>query len=98
MKKIPHDLAIVQQVLATFTPAQRREWFIKIRMSDRGQSFEHMATRHRITRQALSNAVQGGATWSPRIIKALQDDLRVDLAAFLTAKEAAKYRASKSHH
>ena len=68
-----------------------------MKMSERGQSFDHMATRHRITRQALSKAVQGG-NWSPRIIKALQDDLRVDLAAFLTAKEAARYHRAQSHH
>ena len=97
MKHIAHDLAVVQQVLATFTPAQRREWYIKMQMSERGQDFAHMANRHRITRQALSKAVQGG-NWSPRIIKALQDDLRVDLAAFLTAKEAARYHRAQSHH
>ena len=97
MKHIAHDLAVVQQVLATFTPPQRREWYVKMKMSERGQSFDHMATRHRITRQALSKAVQGG-NWSPRIIKALQDDLRVDLAAFLTAKEAARYHRAQSHH
>ena len=96
-QQLPHDLVIVQKVLFTFTPHQRREWYVKMKMSEHGQDFAHIASRHRFTRQALSKAVQGG-NWSPRIIKALQDDLRVDLAAFLTAKEAARYHRAQSHH
>ncbi len=98
MKRKSFDLVIVQQVLETFTPLQRREWFIKMKMSERCKSFDEISNRHRITRQALSAAVSGQRTWSPRIIKALQDDLALDLAPFLTEQEAVKYRASKSHH
>lgn len=98
MKKPPYDLTIVQQVLATYTPAQRREWFVKMKMSERTKSFDEIAHRHRLTRQALSCAVGGQRGWSPRIIKALQEDLAVDLLPFLTEKETARYHASKSHH
>jgi hypothetical protein len=92
MKHIPHDLAIVQQVLSTFTPTQRREWYVKMKMSERGQDFAHIANHHHITRQALSKAVQGGS-WSPRVVKVLQDDLRADLRPFLTPREAVRFRS-----
>lgn len=96
--KIPYDLAIVQKVLEIYTPTQRREWFIKMKMSERTKSFDEIAHRHHFTATALSGAVRGQRKWSPRIIKALEDDLRVDLAPFLTAQEAANYHRSKSHH
>lgn len=97
MKK-PYDLIVTQQVLEGMAPVQRREWFIKMKMSERVKSFDEIAGRHRLTRQALSCAVGGQRGWSPRIIKALQDDLAVDLAPFLTEKEAARFHRSKSHH
>jgi len=94
----PYDLIVTQQVLEGMPPVQRREWFVKMKMSERIKSFDEIASRHHLTRQALSCAVGGQRGWSPRIIKALQDDLAVDLTPFLTEKEAVKYRASKSHH
>ncbi len=92
-RQIPYDLAVVSTVLENMTPTQRREWFVKMKMSERTKSFEDIATRHHFTRARLSDAVNGKSPWSPRVIKALQDDLAVDLTPFLTEKEAARYCA-----
>ena len=91
--KTPYDLAIVQQVLSGMTLTQRREWFVKMKMSERQKSYEDISRRHHFTRQALSKAVQGEVPWSPRVVKALQQDLRVDLAPFLSEHEAARFRS-----
>jgi len=98
MAKKPFDLQIVGQVLENMEPIQRREWFVKMKMSERGKSFDEIARRHRFTRAGLGAAVRGLRAWSPRVIKALQDDLAVDLAPFLTEKEAQDFQRSKSHH
>lgn len=98
MERKHFDIAIIDKVLETFTPFQRREWYIKMKMSERQKTFDEIGKRPRITRQSLSQAVGGGRSWSPRIIKALESHLSVDLTPFLTEKEADKLRRSKSHH
>jgi hypothetical protein len=89
------DIKIVAEVLENMQPEQRREWFIKIKMAERLQTFASIANHHKFSTWLLAAAVNGNAPWSPRIIKALQADLKLDLAPFLTEREAAKLARSK---
>ena len=67
-----------------------RSWIVKMRMVERSQHFNGMAKRHKLTTWHLAAAVNGKANWSPRIIKTLQDDLKMDLTPLLTKQEASK--------
>ncbi|MFA7662862.1 MAG: hypothetical protein WCX88_03005 [Patescibacteria group bacterium] len=93
-----YDVAVVCKILDGMSLHQRREWIVKARMAERRKNFEDIARRHRFTAWLLAKAVHGKANWSPRIVKALQSDLALDLTAFLTEKEAAKYQKTKTHH
>jgi hypothetical protein len=86
-----YDLKIVGRILDGMTLKQRRETIVKLCMSERRKNFEEIAHRHHFTTWLLAKAVHGQANWSPRIIKALQADLDLDLRPFLTPQEAAKF-------
>jgi hypothetical protein len=93
--KPPYDLQVISEVLEGMTPSQRREWFVKIKMAEHQKTYRDIATRHRFSAWLLASAVNGQATWTPRIVNALQSDLAVDLTPFLTEREAAKLARSK---
>lgn len=85
-----YDLKIISKILDGMTLFQRREAIVKLRMAERRKTFEEIARRHHFTTWLLAKAVHGQASWSPRIVRALQADLDLDLRPFLTKTEAAK--------
>lgn len=85
-----YDLKMLSKILDGMTLLQRREAIVKLAMSARRKNFEDIARRHRFTTWLLAKAVHGRANWSPRIVRALQADLDLDLVPFLTPQEAAK--------
>jgi hypothetical protein len=84
------DLQILAITIEALTPVQRREWFVKIKMSEKQKNFTDIATRHRLGHGYLASAVAGKYNWSRKVVRALEADLEVDLAPFLTPSEAAK--------
>lgn len=103
MENILHsrDIDIVFRTLLKMSAEQRRGWWVLMKLAEHRKTVREIALRHRLSAHHLGSAIHGSncagqpVTWSPRVIKALQDDLRIDLAPFLTPTEAAKYKASK---
>lgn len=95
------DLDILFRTLLKMSPAQRRGWWVHMKIAEKRKTVREIALRHRLSTHHLGSAIHGSncagtpVAWSPRIIKALQDDLQVGLSQFLTEKEAARYKASK---
>ena len=95
------DLDIVFKTLLALPVVERRGWWVHMKIAEARKSVRDIALRHRITPHHLGNAIHGSdcagnaVPWSPRIVKALQDDLRIDLTPFLTPKEAARLRKSR---
>lgn len=80
----------IKGLLYGLNKAQRRRWYVLILMDNRNLTFDAIATKHRMATWTLAAAVNGKAPWSPRITRALEAALRVDLAGFLTETEAGK--------
>lgn len=84
------DMGILSKVLEDMTPAQRREWFILIKMAEKGKSYREMAAKHRVSPWYLSASVAGKYAMTGRIVRILEKDLEIDLVPFLSLTEAAK--------
>ena len=84
------DMVILSKVLEGMTPAQRREWFILIKMGEKGKTYREMAAKHRVSPWYLSASVAGKYALSPRIVNILEKDLDIDLVPFLSPLEAVK--------
>ena len=89
-KPMAFDLKTLFTVLKKMTPAQRREWVIKIKMSEARKTYDEMARRHHLSKWLIASAVSGRTSWSPRVIAVLETELKMDLTPFLTSKEADK--------
>lgn len=82
------DIGMALTALSSMTRKQRREWFCKARMSAMGLTFRAMAKKHRVSAFLLSGAVSGKHTWSPRVIKCLEAELKIDLSPFFNDGES----------
>ena len=95
------DLDTVLRTLLEMSPSQRRGWWVHMKIAEKRKTVREIALRHRLSTHHLGSAIHGSdcagkpVAWSRRVIKALQDDLQVDLSQFLTAKEAARYKSRK---
>lgn len=90
-KDFPYDLKIVVEILKKMIPTTRREWVIKMIMSQKGQTYDGMARRHRISKAYLAGAIVGRFPWAPKIIKCLEAELSVKVVKLLTATELKKF-------
>lgn len=74
------------------TPKARRWAFIAAKMAEKKKNFSDMAKRHRMSTWYLSAAAQGkpGYNMTQRIVDALESDLGIDLAPFVSPDEARK--------
>jgi len=86
------DERYCHQVLHQMTKQERREFFIRQTMKARGETYRSLArkwnkgrspnSRERITAWGLNLAVKR-ATWTPLVVKILENGLRVSLVPFL---------------
>lgn len=81
-------LTITIAAVRALTPEQRRGWFIKMKLDEKGKTLTEVARRHRFSTWLLAAAVNGKASWSRRVVRALQAELKMDLRPFLTKREA----------
>jgi hypothetical protein len=66
-----------------FTPKQRLEAFILVKMAEHGQTFHAIAKRHKMGAYYLGLMVHGDRPMTEQAIHALESDLRIDLKPFL---------------
>lgn len=74
------------------TPLMRRWAFIAAKMAEKEKDFNDMAAAEGITGWYVGAAAQGRTALTPRVIKALEKGLDIDLSPFLSPDEAAKVR------
>ncbi len=84
------DMVIISKVLEGMTPAQRREWFILIKMAEKSKTYREMAAKHRVSAWYLSASVAGKYAMSGRVVHILEKDLEIDLVPFLSPAEAVR--------
>jgi hypothetical protein len=89
------DPVIWAKVFEDMPPLIRRWAFIAAKMAEHKMTFSAMATRHRLTGTYISNCAQGKVPMSPRVVTALESDLKIDLTPFLTPTEIWKNRRVK---
>jgi hypothetical protein len=85
------DLRALQLVLEGFTPHQRREWYIKANMSAKGYTYQSIAASCHTIPWFVSAQVVGKYSLSPKVAKAFEDCLGIDLLPFLSYKEQGRY-------
>jgi len=99
-KKLGYDMKILHDVLENMKPFQRREFFVKVKMGERGISFPELAAQIKTQPWYMSAQVCGGyllrGNWinsnmSPRAVDAVQDVLSIDLLPFLNPVEIKRY-------
>ncbi len=90
------DPKIWLHVFEDMEPKIRRWAFIAAKMAEHQQTFKAIGTRHRISSWYIGAASQGRAPMTPRIISALEKDLRIDLGPFLSPNELAKSKREKN--
>ena len=105
-KKLGKDIAVLHSILEGFLPRQRREWYIKIKMAERGINFSELADPIKTQSWYMSAMVCGGyylkkkdwitARWinsncSPKAVDAIQEKLTIDLLPFLNPTEIKRY-------
>ena len=78
------------EAFEAMTPKQRRWAFIAAKMAEHKQTFSGMATRHRMTGWYLGSGAQGKGNLTPKMVLALESDLKIDLRPFLSPDEARK--------
>ena len=83
------------EVFEALTPKQRRWAFISAKMAEHKQTFTSMATRHRMTGWYLGACAQGKGNLTPKAIRALESDLKIDLRPFLSPDETRKLGNAK---
>lgn len=84
------DKAVWFRVFEDMTPVQRRWAFVSVKMAERHKTFKDMAKRHRMTAWYMSECCQGlnDRSLTPKIKKALESELDVDLTPFMSPLEA----------
>ncbi len=94
------DIKILKTILKGMKPYQRREWFVKIKMGERGVNFPELAAQIKTQPWYMSAMVCGGYTlhdnWinsniSPKAVDAVQDVLSINLLPFLNPVEIKRY-------
>ena len=94
------DIKILKAILKGMKPYQRREWFVKIKMADRGVYFPELAAQIKTQPWYMSAMVCGGymlhdrwinSRMNPRAVDAIQEALSVDLKPFLGKIEIQRY-------
>lgn len=85
------DLRALQLVLEGFTPHQRREWYIKANMSAKGLSYHALGAKYKIIPWFISAQVVGKYSLSPRLARAFEVELGVDMLPFLSFREQTRY-------
>jgi len=86
------------QVFERFSPKERRWAFLAVKMAEHQQTFRGMAKRHKLSPWYLGACAQGkdGYSMTPKVAKALEKSLNIDLAPFLDPVETAKGRWAAS--
>ena len=80
------------EVFEGMTPLMRRWAFIAAKMSEQHKDFNEIGAEAGITGWYVGAASQGRTALTPRVIKALEKGLDIDLSPFLSPDEAAKVR------
>lgn|SRR3990167_1497284 len=97
------DIRILKRIIRYMKPWQRREWFCKIKMAERGVNFPEMADKIKTPAWYLNAMVCGGyylhGRWvnsnlNPKAINIIQNFLSVDLEPFLNPVEIERYNAA----
>lgn len=66
-----------------FTPKQRTESFILIKMAEHGQTFHAIAKRHKIGAYYLGLMAHGDRPMTERAVRAFEMSLSIDLKPFI---------------
>ena len=98
------DIKILKTILKGMKPYQRREYFVKIKMGERGVNFPELAAQIKTQPWYMSAMVCGGyvltkngktrwinSNMSPKAVDAVQDILSIDLKPFLNPVEIRRY-------
>ena len=93
--KAAADPKIWLRVFEDMEPRIRRWAFIAAKMAEHQQTFKAIGTRHRLSSWYIGAAAQGRENMTPRIIHALEKDLRIDLGPFLSPDEVYKTKKAK---
>jgi hypothetical protein len=74
------------------SPLCRRWAFIAAKMAEKNKTFAEIASPEGITGWYVGASAQGRTALTPRVVKALEKGLDIDLSPFLSPDEAAKVR------
>ena len=98
------DIKILKIILKGMKPYQRREWFVKIKMADRGVNFPELAAQIKTQPWYMSAMVCGGyvltkngetrwinSNMSPKAVDAVQEILCINLLPFMNEVEIKRY-------
>ena len=86
-----YDIAQICRVLESWPPERRREWLIKIKMSEHRKTFLDLQGRRGPMAWVISAAVSGKRPWSPKVARCLEKALDIDCRPLLNTKELDKY-------
>lgn len=79
------------EVFEALTPKQRRWAFIAAKMAEKKKSFSDIARPNgRPSAWFISSCAQGDRLMTARVVKALEAELSIDLAPFLSPEETRK--------
>ena len=99
-KNLGYDVKILHEVLEGFLPRQRREWYVKIKLSQFRLNFHELAEKIKTQSWYLSAQVCGGyylkggwinSNMNPKAVDAVQEVLMIDLLPFLNPTEIKRY-------
>lgn len=88
IEKIPLDnldREKVEKIFEKFSPAQRAEWYIKMRMTYIGKNFNVMARNHHVSAYAISGQVTGKQKWTKKIVAILEAELGESITNWIPA-------------
>jgi hypothetical protein len=90
-KKVKREAAeIIASLLKQLNAEERRMAVVRMVMDAEGVNCADIARKHHLTRSYIGGCVRGDFPWSPRVVLALEAELRVSMRPLLTEAEAVK--------